>query len=374
MKLNPFYKALSILLALVFLVIGIVYLDGLSTPPVVFSTSYRDSPDLISMPIGKPNDVVEVPGLIQSFDVSVDGGRIAIATTNGVFLYDLGTYKKLRVLDSPKNVFSVSWSPDGKMLAVGGVMAEFGKSGKTNLDIWDTTTWKIVYEPQTDQKYYALDFRVIEWSHDGRFLAVADYELGIAIMDVQTWNVIAEKMPLYGAPYSISWSPDDSRIVANGDLGYGFHKWRIDTGESVRLYDQRVNAPVALAWSPDGEKIASVHENGGVCLWTAKTNACDGFIKGHLSYASSLVWSEDGKFLATGAGVIRLWDVHTGRPVSEFGKKSGVIYTQLLWLSTDTMVSLEEGFISTAAPAIRIWDVKTGKVIVEFHGAAYPEN
>jgi WD40 repeat protein len=173
------------------------------------------------------------------------------------------------------------------------------------------------------------------------------------------------------SPYDISWSPNGSRLVATGDLGYGFRRWRIDTDQSVRLYDPRVAAfATRIAWSHDGERIASVHANGVVCFWTAATNHCDGFIKAHFLQAFSLAWSPAGTQLATGGGMIRIWDTHTGALTTSFGLHDGFAYPELQWLANGTLVSLETGFVDRQPTMVRFWNMDTGQILKEFSGAS----
>jgi len=337
-----------------------------STP--VFSTSTYGMAAPLPLPNIEPRVAAALPGIIRSFDISPDKKVLAIATSQGVYLYDLNTYKQLGILSQPQNVSSVAWSPDGTRLAVGGVDSAFGKSGKSHLTLWDTSTWKIVSEPKISTENSALQYGALAWSPDSALLATAAYERGAIVLNVKTGEVISQQTDFIVNPYRIAWSPDSSKLVATGDLGYGFRRWRVDTDEHIRLYDPRINAATDIAWSPDGAHIASTHENGAVCFWTVETNQCDGFIQAHVSLASSLAWSADGKQLATGAGAIRIWDTQTGKQISAFGHIAN-LYIQLEWLSPNTLISFVTGYIIDAPPAIRIFDIKTGNVVVEFHGA-----
>ncbi len=332
-----------------------------------FSTSSYGAATPIPLPSSEPKIIVDVSGIIHSFDVSPDGQTIAIATSQGIFLYDLKSHKNIHTLNEGENGFTVAWSQDGENLAVGSVKAKFGEGGAPHLTVWKPSTWKIKFEPEFDTDP-VLQFGAIAWSPDGRFLATGAYDRGVLVFDIKTGEVISQQKDFIINPYDISWSPDGSRLIAAGDLGYGFRRWRVDNDESIRLYDQRVDAAIQLAWSPNGERIASGHTTGGVCIWTAATNLCDGFINAHLNAVFSLAWSPDGNQLATGGGVIRVWDTSTGNLVVAFGENDGSIYTNILWLAPETLVSLETGYAGEASTIVRFWDVSTGSVLMEFHG------
>jgi WD40 repeat protein len=311
-------------------------------------------------------------GSIHSFAVSPDMKTIAIATSKGVFLYDLQSYEQLRILNSKENSFSVAFSSDGRMLATGNLIVQNSQSGKPHLVVWDTSTWEAVFEPKIGNNDTTMFFGALAWSPKGSLIATSDYDRGLVTFDTKTGKIISLQEDFLVSPYDISWSPKGSRIVATGDLGYGFRRWRIDTDESVRLYDPRAaTLAVQIAWSSNGSRIASVHADGTVCFWAVSTNHCDGFIKAHPTTAFSLAWSSYGSQLATGGGVIRIWDTHTGNMITSFGLNPiGSIYSQLEWLADGTLVSLETGYAERELTVIRFWDIDTGEILMKFLGAS----
>jgi WD40 repeat protein len=103
-------------------------------------------------------------------------------------------------------------------------------------------------------------------------------------------------------------------------------------------------------------------------LWTASTNECDGLIYAHDTATFSLVWSPDGSQLATGGGVIRIWDSQTGNQLSVFGLHETSIHKKLAWPKPDMLISLQTGYGVKAMTIIRFWDLKTGKVLIKFQG------
>lgn len=338
----------------------------------LFSTDYGKTTP-IPFPVSAPKIAATLAGRIHSFAVSPDMQTIAFATSKGIVLYDLKTYKHLHTLNDTENGFSVEWSPDGQKLAVGSLIMQNNEVGKPHLVVWDTSTWEVLFEPKIGNNDTTMFFGALAWSPNGHFLATSDYDRGLVAFDVRTGMIVSLQRDFLISPYDISWSPDGSRLVATGDLGYGFRRWRIDTEEAVRLYDPRAAAfAVQLAWSPDGERIASVHADGAVCFWTVSTNHCDGLIKAHPTSAFSLAWSPDGSELATGGGILRIWDAQNGKLMTSFGlnEDNGPIYSQLQWLANHTLVSLETGYAGQELTIVRFWDVDTGKVIFEFHGAS----
>jgi WD40 repeat protein len=209
----------------------------------------------------------------------------------------------------------------------------------------------------------------IAWSPDSHSLASGINGMGVLVHDIQTGKIISRQETL--AAHSISWSPDGSRLVATGDLASGIRRWKVSTDEAVRLFDQRAVGFVQIAWSHDGKRIVSGTYDGKICFWTAATNKCDGFIKAHQNSVFSLAWSADGNQLATGGGIIRIWDSNTGKLIRSFGMNDNSIYTHLEWLGDNQpLVSSETGYEDDALSIVRFWDVDTGNVLFEFHGAS----
>lgn len=344
--------------------------SSLSEPSPVFSTTYGDATP-IPLPASEPKIAATLPGRLHSFAISPDLKTMAIATSKGTVLYELKSYKWLRTLNEKENNFSVAWSRDGKMLAAGSLVMENDEAGKPHLAVWDASSWETRFEPPIGNGYASFFFGALAWSPYGNFLAASDYDRGLVVFDVNTGRVISVQKDFLESPYDISWSPNGSRLIATGDMGFGFRRWRLDTGEAVRLYDNRVGTlATQLAWSPDGERIASAHGNGFVCFWTAATNHCDGLIKAHQTSVFSLAWSPDGSRLATGGGIIRVWDTQTGNLITSFGLNDGSIYSQLKWLANGTLVSLEAGLVDPKSTKVRFWDIETGKLMNEFQGAS----
>ncbi len=346
----------------------------------VFASLTGMAATALPIPSAAPRLVATLPERIQSFDVSPDLNILALATSKGLVLYDLHTWEHLRTLENTGNVFSVAWSPDGKKVAVGSMIlstvpsVEGGTMGKAHLSIWDTSTWKIVLEPDFGDEMLAEMLRDLAWSHDNRFLAVSTDLAGVFVFDARTGRVISHQTGFNGSVVSISWSPDSTRLVASGDTAYTIRRWVVSSDRSVRLFDQRVGNAMQVAWSADGRRIASGHVMGGVCLWTAATNRCDGFIQAHRTAVFSLAWSPDGTRLATGGGVIRIWDAQTGKIMTAFGEDDRLIYNRLEWPGVNQpLVTLETALENPGQTMVRLWDVSNGSILVELRGDKVPE-
>lgn len=68
-------------------------------------------------------------GIIGESKFSPDGKYLAVANSIGVWLYDAKTYKEVSFLESDGDLSSISFSPDGSLLASG--------SYDTTIILWD---------------------------------------------------------------------------------------------------------------------------------------------------------------------------------------------------------------------------------------------
>jgi Tol biopolymer transport system component len=345
-----------------------VQLDTQEQSTSAFTTSTYGMPTPIPPAATDPQAAAELAGRIHSFNLSPDGKFIAIATDQGLVLWDLNLKQLHRTLNRDENFHSAAWSPDGKYLAGDSLRMQSGEIVRPRVTVWDASTWEAVFERENDAEVVG-SLGTLAWSPDGRALAFALPERGLLAVNIETGETVSEQKDFLQPPYDIDWSPDGSRMIATGDLGYGLRRWRVDTDASVRLYNPRAGAAaIQLAWSQDGKRIASGHADGTVCFWTVATNQCDGLIYAHQNQVSGLAWSPDGKRLATGSGVIRIWDSGTGRLLTSFGQQDIILYTHLEWLDAQTLVSLETGYADSAPTVIRAWNVATGSILFEIQG------
>ena len=334
--------------------------------PIKFNTSTYGGPPPIPYPSGEV-ETVNVEARIQAFDVRPDGRAVALATSQGIALLDW-TRREVRVMNEAGNVISLDWSPDGKYLAAGSLAAD---GDSPQLTVWDAAAWRVIFEPGFFHGAFVLP-DALAWSPNGKLLAVSNDSPGAVVLDMATGEIVSTQTGFLISPYNIAWSPDGSRLVATGDLGYGFRRWRVDTDEFVRLYDPRAGGMAThLAWLPDGKRIVSGHTNGAVCFWTASTNRCDGLIQAHRTTLFAIALSSDGDQLATASNIIHIWDTRTGALLASFGLKEGIRYERLGWLDSKTIVSLETDMADGGASILRFWDVETGTILFEVRGAGY---
>ena len=120
-----------------------------------------------------------------------------------------------------------------------------------------------------------------------------------------------------------------------------------------------------LVFSTDGKTLASASEDRSIRLWDVATGAHKHTLTGHDSYIHSMAFSPDGTTLASGSenGKIRLWSVNTGQyRVTLEGHRSAV---RSIAFSPDG-TTLASG---SSDRSIRLWNATTSsyKVTLEGH-------
>ena len=202
---------------------------------------------------------------INAIAFSLDGTQLAIATANGIKLYDTYTGKELALFSAPlDNTVALAFSPDNRTVA--------GASGDTALHLWDTRTGEHRTHLWHPHPVIALAF-----SPDGNTLATGSFR------EIRIWNLTT------GQPTHAS--------ILEG------HRDMVTT----------------LAFSPDSKTLASTSFYGTILLWDVQTRQRRHNLHAHTDSITALAFSPDNRTLASGGywsldaeSTIHLWDIHTG--------------------------------------------------------------
>jgi WD40 repeat protein len=178
--------------------------------------------------------------------------------------------------------------------------------------------------PESVHKLFELDGSPgpvwsLAWSPDGRMLASAGFDQ-VKLWDAQTRKKLGTLQGHTDDVWGVAWSPD-GRILAARQWNGVVYLWNAKTGEQVGSLvsnPKERNDVNGLAWSPDGRMLASAHQDGKIRLWHPRDNDVPRTLEGHAGAARGLAWSPNGRFLAsTGIdSAVRLWDVKTGQQLS----------------------------------------------------------
>jgi RNA polymerase sigma factor (sigma-70 family) len=301
--------------------------------------------------------------------LSPDGRTLAIATADGVELWETSMGTKLRALADSGNSACLAFSRDGKALAAGAYDGTF--------QLWDTATGAKLLRPLSG---HPGPVGCVASSPDGKALATCCTASGtIRLWQASTGREI-RRWAAHGrggdGPQSLAYSPDGKTLAsAGGDRMVRL--WDAATGREVsRFSGRRGLGPWQphLRFSPDGQLLATGDADGTVCLWTAAGREVRCLQEGNSAWpprwdlrVSALAFSPDGKSLAGSQGsVIRLWNVADGKEVRRLAADTGDVTA--LAFSPDGKSLATAG----AADVVSLWEVATGKESRRLTGGASP--
>ncbi len=232
-------------------------------------------------------------------------------------LYDANSGNRIRSLTKlTRNSFGdgthrVAFSPDDSQLAIA-----------DRLSVGDLFNIEVVLTTDTAKstKFAGSihSFNAVSWSPDGRLLAVvgngpaAGSNGYVHVFDVSSKKRIKLLQQEVLRLTSVTWSRDGKQIVAGGEDGIATI-WEVETGARTVSTNIHSTPIIAVDWSPDGKRMASASRDG-VRVWDPLSG--EELVSFRLSVAATtlLKWSVDGQRLAASdsTGAIHVWDASTG--------------------------------------------------------------
>ncbi|WP_013322705.1 hypothetical protein [Gloeothece verrucosa] len=300
---------------------------------------------------------------VTSVSFSPDGKILASGSWDKTIkLWDVQTGQEIRTLSGHNDsVYSVSFSGDGKILASG--------SRDKTIKLWDVQTGKEISTLSGhNDSVYSVSF-----SPDGKILASGSGDKTIKLWDVQTGQEIRTLSGHNDSVYSVSFSPD-GKILASGS-GYKTIKlWDVQTGQEIRTLSGHNDSVLSVSFSGDGKILASGSRDKTIKLWDVQTGQEIRTLSGHNDSVLSVSFSGDGKILASGSWdkTIKLWDVQTGQLIRTLsGHNDGVSSVSFSPIPPSPVTKGGAGGILASGSrdtSIKLWDVQTGQLIRTLSG------
>jgi len=261
---------------------------GAEGPAVTEAAAPLKSP---SIPEIQPD--VSVVSPVTSAKFSPDGKLLAVGGYRQVRLIDPASGNVIATLSGHANyVRSIAFSPDGKLLAAAGGMPQV----EGEIKIWDLQSRKVL-KTMTGHKDCIYS---IAWSPDSKLIASGSYDKMVKLWDVATGKEVNNLQDHIDAVFAVAFSPDGKRL-ASASQDRTVKIWNVATGKRLYTISDALDGLTGIAFSPSGDQVAAAGYDKTIYVWQLGTD--DGrLIQSLIADQDSLLalaWSPDGKTIVT---------------------------------------------------------------------------
>ncbi|HXD10670.1 MAG TPA: hypothetical protein VN653_11455 [Anaerolineales bacterium] len=359
---------------------------------LAISAIYLISSTISSLGANQPAAATEASNPVISFESQVRAGNVckgplAVAHNFSVSLTnpDKTGFVILDVKDTIGELRSLTWSPDGKRLAL-----VANTTGRGYIYVTDSAGNQLQPVISNSELGYLMD---AAWSHDGKRLLTWSVEnnMVVYLMNVDG-TALTEKqlnLQIFETP---QFTPDNESIVFYGadSNSSGLFEVKLD-GSQTRMISALVEDEGSFAWSPDGLRLAymEIDRSVGEARLVVEESANNKFViaalpipKGSgssIPTSANLSWSADGKVLvfdfgrgafdrvvylahADSSGLIKLADSAYAPAISAAGDCLAYISNKQVFLMDLTAVSMT----STKRTSLLLADLPAGRSIGDF--------
>ena len=338
--------------------------------------------------------IYAVPPVVTSIAWSPDGKQLAVSGYHEVVVHDVSSSGETkiagRLIGECPRIESIAFSKDGSLIGVaGGAPGEFGQ-----VQIWDAKTLKVkkVFQPSTDSLYglsfspdgktvavggadkaarridietgkVLTDFRAhADWvlattfTLDGKQMVSGGRDKAMKLIDIETGRFVDDINNPLEQVLCVARHPKEEQIVYGGDLGVA-RIYKISDNQArtngrndtnlLMQFDRLPAAVSAVAFNPDGTQVA-LGTIDRVHIYDAKGKPADPAMK------------KPAARPATGRRAARPSPPSQGKELLTLDEFSGPVYA-VSWKPDGSAIAAA-GFDGT----VRLFDAKTGDLIKGF--------
>jgi WD40 repeat protein len=294
-----------------------------------------------------------------------------------IALVNTGVQLQENATPSPGVIYvtAVAWSPDGSKIAAVGIQ---DNGAKGYIRIVDVASNEILvsFEPEPG------GFSSVSWSPEGQWIAVGGYDQVIWIIDVATGQHIASLFGHRATVTDIDWSPDGKQLVSSGNWDGLSILWDMETYQQIRVIEEGNLFPYSIAFRPQSQQTA-VGGEGGIRIYS-KNGEQNPIWKFKNLNVATLKWNQSGSKMVFGTQTfpsitnpdlkffsqIYIVDVDgEGNALASFATTSATVFG-IDWLEKSGLIATHsiEGIVS-------VWDAATGQPLSQYEGTTiYPSH
>ncbi len=260
----------------------------------------------------------------------------------------------LRQFASNDEVLDIALSPDGQFIASAGLDG--------TVCLWNVGSG----EPAWKYTGHTSKVNAVDFSPDGRYLASAGPDRVIRILDAENGRGVHWLRGHFDEVLDVDFSPN-SRTLASTSMFGTIYLWSVESGKKFREIGHHNGVAVnTIDFSPDGRHIVSGNIHGDVDLWSVASGRIAGQFEGHHLDVPVVLFSSDGRYLATGSSddrTVRLWDAESRQELWQ--SKAGELFNVAFSPDNQRLVS------TSTNGMVHLWDVASGKELRRFKAGTH---
>lgn len=239
------------------------------------------------------------------------------------------------------HLWAVAPSPDGRLLAVGGMSRE--------VLLYDLVTGEKLPSPFSHHQWVME----VGWSDDMAWFASSSFGGDVV---VQRWPSL-EVVGTYRAPevaYTFAFHPTEP-LFAWGAHDGAVRLVDLRTGQQTSTIATNVGGVLYTAFTPDGRALVSGGEDGVVYFHDLTSGSLVASWTAHAAGITSVAFTSDGALMATGGddAAVRLWKTATAELQQEGRPHGG-------WINFSTFLPGDERWLTVGTDdRVFVWTVGT---------------
>jgi hypothetical protein len=312
--------------------------------------------DMPSLPQPLPPNKYRVPIPVTAVAFSPDGDQLATSGYHEILVWNTADGTPLRrITDVAERVYSLQYSPNGKLIATGaGTPAQLGE-----VKIFSAATGDLVTElGRTGDAIFTVAF-----SPDGKRLATGGADRAIRVYDVATGKQQLSIEDHADWVLDLAWLPDGSKIVS-ASRDKTAKVFDAHTGDSLVTFNGHAEPVFGVAIAPDGITAITSGRDKSLRRWNVADAKEIQRITGFGDDVLHVAITKDGRIFSCSADrMARLHALGSGQLLKTFAGHADWVYSLAFCPATNRLAT------GSFDGEVRLWNVADGQALVKFLAA-----